>query len=67
MEVIKFVDRLTALRFAASVAVHAWEFVYDLSALGSSYQLHLPFGLLQLVSSVIHHGAVYFRLACISV
>jgi hypothetical protein len=34
------VDRLTALCFTAMGAVHAWEFVYDLSAVVSSYQLH---------------------------
>jgi hypothetical protein len=34
------VDHLTALRFMASSVVHAWEFVYELSAAGSSYQLH---------------------------
>jgi hypothetical protein len=39
-EVINFVDRLTALYFTASSAVHAWEFVYDLSAVGGSNQLH---------------------------
>jgi hypothetical protein len=35
-EVINFVDRLMTLCFAARSAVHAWEFVYDLSAVGSS-------------------------------
>jgi hypothetical protein len=39
-EVINFVVRLMALRFTASGAVDAWEFVYDLSAVGASYQLH---------------------------
>jgi hypothetical protein len=39
-EVINFVDRLTALCFAASNAVHAWEIVYGLSAADSSYQYH---------------------------
>jgi hypothetical protein len=34
-EVINFVDCLMA-----SSAVHAWEFVYNLSAVGRSYQLH---------------------------
>jgi hypothetical protein len=67
LEVAKFVDRLTALIFAAGVAVHAWEFVYDLSAVDGSYQFHLPFGLLQLVRSVFRRGAVHFRTACISV
>jgi hypothetical protein len=33
-------DRLTALRFMASSGIHVREFVYDLSAIGSSYQLH---------------------------
>jgi hypothetical protein len=36
----KLADRLTAFSFTASSAVHAWEFVYDFSAIGSSYQLH---------------------------
>jgi hypothetical protein len=40
MEVINFVDRLTALCFTASSVVHEWKFVYDLSAVGSNYQLH---------------------------
>jgi hypothetical protein len=40
LEVINFVDSLTALCFTAGSAVHAWEFVYDLSAVGSSYQLY---------------------------
>jgi hypothetical protein len=39
MNAIKFVDRLMALCFTASSAVHAREFVYDLS-MGGSYQLH---------------------------
>jgi hypothetical protein len=39
-EVINFVDRLTALCFTVNIAAHAWEFIYDLSAVGSSYQLH---------------------------
>jgi hypothetical protein len=56
-----------ALCFTASSVVHAWEFVYALSAVGGSYQLHQPFVLLQLLSSVFHHGAVYFRAKCISV
>jgi hypothetical protein len=34
------VDHLTALCFMASNAVHEWEFVYDLSAVGTNYQLH---------------------------
>jgi hypothetical protein len=38
--VIYFVDRLTALCFTASSAVHAWEFIYNLSAVDGSYQLH---------------------------
>jgi hypothetical protein len=37
------VDRLTVLCYTASSVVHAWEFVYDLSAVGSSYQRHEPF------------------------
>jgi hypothetical protein len=37
-EVINFVDRLTALYFTASSAIHAWKFVYDLSAVVNSYQ-----------------------------
>jgi hypothetical protein len=40
MEVINFVDRLTALCYIVSSAVHVWEFVYDMSAGGGSYQLH---------------------------
>jgi hypothetical protein len=39
-KVINFMDCWTALCFMASCAVHAWEFVYDLSAVGGSYQLH---------------------------
>jgi hypothetical protein len=39
-EVINFVDYLIVLCFMASPAVHAWEFVYYLSVVGSSYQLH---------------------------
>jgi hypothetical protein len=31
-ENINFVDCLTALCFTATIAVHAWEFVYNLSA-----------------------------------
>jgi hypothetical protein len=42
-EVISFVDRLKALCFTASSAVNAGEFVYGLSAVGGSYQLHQPF------------------------
>jgi hypothetical protein len=37
-EVIKFVARLTTLRFTASCEVHVWEF--NLSKVGGSYQLH---------------------------
>jgi hypothetical protein len=40
MEFINFVDCLTVLFNTASSAVHAWEFVYDLPAVGDSYQLH---------------------------
>jgi hypothetical protein len=36
----ELVDRLAALCFTARSAIHAWEFVYDLSAVGSNYQLH---------------------------
>jgi hypothetical protein len=61
------VNRLTALCFKASSEVHVWEFVYDLSAVSGSYQFHYPFFLLQLVSSVFRHGAVYFRAKCICV
>jgi hypothetical protein len=32
-------DPFTALFFTASSAVHAWEFVDDLSAVGGIYQL----------------------------
>jgi hypothetical protein len=35
------VDRLTILCYTASSVVHAWEIVYDLSAVSSSYELHL--------------------------
>jgi hypothetical protein len=35
-----FVDCLTVLYYRVSSAVHAREFVYDLSAVGSSYQVH---------------------------
>jgi hypothetical protein len=55
-----------ALCFTASGAIHAWEFVYHLSEVGSSYQLHYQFVLLQLVSSVVRHSAVNFRATCIS-
>jgi hypothetical protein len=41
----KFMDRLTALCFKASSAVHGWEFSYELSVVGGSYQLHYPFDL----------------------
>jgi hypothetical protein len=34
------VNCLMALHFTVSSAVHAWEFLYDLSATGGSYQLH---------------------------
>jgi hypothetical protein len=50
------------LCFMVSSVVHAWDFVYDLSAVGSSYHLHWSFALLQLVNS-----AVYFRATCNSV
>jgi hypothetical protein len=33
------VDRLKVLCFTASSAIHVWEFLYDFSAVGSSYQL----------------------------
>jgi hypothetical protein len=46
--------------FHGEQCVHACEFVHDLSAVASSYQLLL-------VSSVVRHGAVYFRATCISV
>jgi hypothetical protein len=36
MEIINFIDRLMALRFTVSSAVHAWDFLYDLSAVGGS-------------------------------
>jgi hypothetical protein len=36
----EFMDRHTALWFRASSAIRAWEFVYGLSAVGGSYQLH---------------------------
>jgi hypothetical protein len=35
-------DHLTVLCFTENIAIHAWKFVYDLSAVGSSYQLHWP-------------------------
>jgi transposase len=54
------VDRLTALCFTASSAVHAWKSVYDLSAVINSVCSQL-----QLVNSVVHHGAAYFRATCI--
>jgi hypothetical protein len=44
-----------ALYFMVSSVVHVWEFVYDLSAVGGSYQLHQP---LILSYSVVHLGAV---------
>jgi hypothetical protein len=34
------VEHFTALCFTASSTVHAWEFVYDFSAVGGSYQFH---------------------------
>jgi hypothetical protein len=62
------VDCLTALSFMASSAVHAWEFLYGLSAVGSSYQFHKPFFFSATVSEQWErHGAVYFRATCISV
>jgi hypothetical protein len=57
-EVTNFVNGLTTLCFTANSAVRAWEFVYDLSAVGSSYQLHSQ---LLFVSSVMRNGAVRFR------
>jgi hypothetical protein len=39
-EVTNFVDRLMALCFTASSVVHEWKFVYNLSVVGGSYQLH---------------------------
>jgi hypothetical protein len=43
MEVMNYVRRLTVLCFTANIEIHAWEFVYDLSAVGGTYQLHQPF------------------------
>jgi hypothetical protein len=36
MEVISFVDHMTALRFMASIAIHMWEFAYGLLAVRGS-------------------------------
>jgi hypothetical protein len=38
-----FVDLYAVLCYMAGSAVHAWGVVYDLSAVGSSYQHHEPF------------------------
>jgi hypothetical protein len=65
-EVIKFVDRLTALCFTVSSVVHVWEFMICqqwAAVIGSIGR----FSQLQLVSSVFRQGAVYFRAMCISV
>jgi hypothetical protein len=65
-EVINFVDPLMALCFTVSSVVHVWEFAYSLSAV--LQQLSAPLGICsQLVSRVVHHGAVCFRATCISV
>jgi hypothetical protein len=53
------VERLTALCFTASSAVHECEFVYDFAAVISSIS---HFSQLELVSSVVRHGAVCVRL-----
>jgi hypothetical protein len=37
---LNFVDRVTALCFTMSSVVRLWEFVYELSAVGGSFQLH---------------------------
>jgi hypothetical protein len=37
------VNLYTILCYTAGSAVHAWEFVYDLSAVGRNYQRHEPF------------------------
>jgi hypothetical protein len=36
---MKFMDRFTALCYAASIGVHKGKSVYNLSAVGGSYQL----------------------------
>jgi hypothetical protein len=60
--------RFTKLCFAASSAALEGKSVYDLSAVGGGYQLHWPLSSqLQLVSSVLRHGAVYFMAVCIFV
>jgi hypothetical protein len=62
MEVINFVGLLMTLCFMAIRAVGEWEFVYDLSAVSSKLtDLLTVCSHLQLISSVFHHGAVYFR------
>jgi hypothetical protein len=50
-----------ALCFTANSVVHVWEFIRQ--------QLSAPVAIcseLQLVSSVVRHGAVYSRVTCIS-
>jgi hypothetical protein len=42
-EVINFVGCLTTICFMASSELHVREFVYSLSEVGGSYQLHWPF------------------------
>jgi hypothetical protein len=39
-KLFNFMDRFTALCFTARSAVRAWEFVYDLSAVGGIYRLY---------------------------
>jgi hypothetical protein len=42
-EVANFVDCSMPLCFKAISAVRAWDFVYDLSAVSSSFHFHQPF------------------------
>jgi hypothetical protein len=61
-------DRLTTLCFTASSAVYVLGVC--LRFVSSMQQLSAPLAIcsqLQLVSSVVRHGDVYFRAACISV
>jgi hypothetical protein len=59
----ELVDHLTVICFTAGSAVHAWEFLYGLAAVIISVR---HFSQLQLMGSVVRHGAVYFRAMRIS-
>jgi hypothetical protein len=40
MEAVNFADRLRSLCYAVNSTVHESKFVYDLTGVGGSYQLH---------------------------